>query len=148
MVTRFALLPWLGESRASPRFRAPRPRSKASKPLSVTPSPFAPSSGCTRRCGMSPRQQARRGYPVPAKPATGRFGARLAQAVEIKGALCAGIDPHPALLELWGCREDVGGVYRFARRAVEALGRVAEMIKPLSPFFERYGEAGIAVLER
>ncbi len=85
---------------------------------------------------------------MPAKPATGRFGARLAQAVEIKGALCAGIDPHPALLELWGCREDVAGVERFALRAVEALAPVAAMIKPQSAFFERYGSAGIAVLER
>ncbi len=85
---------------------------------------------------------------MPAKPATGRFGARLAQAVEIKGALCAGIDPHPALLELWGCREDVAGVERFALRAVEALAPVAAMIKPQSAFFERYGAAGIAVLER
>jgi orotidine-5'-phosphate decarboxylase len=72
----------------------------------------------------------------------------LTQAVDVKGALCAGIDPHPALLELWGCRTDVAGVERFALHAVEALAPVVAMIKPQSAFFERYGAAGIAVLER
>lgn len=84
----------------------------------------------------------------PAQPAVGGFGARLTRAVGIKGALCAGIDPHPALLELWGCRDDVAGVERFALHAVEALAPVVAMIKPQSAFFERYGAAGIAVLER
>jgi orotidine-5'-phosphate decarboxylase len=83
-----------------------------------------------------------------AEPASGGFGARLTQAVDVKGALCAGIDPHPALLELWGCRTDVAGVERFALHAVEALAPVVAMIKPQSAFFERYGAAGIAVLER
>jgi orotidine-5'-phosphate decarboxylase len=69
-------------------------------------------------------------------------------AVRVKGALCAGIDPHPALLELWGCRNDVAGVERFALHAVEALAPVAAMIKPQSAFFEQYGAVGIAVLER
>lgn len=72
----------------------------------------------------------------------------MTQAVDVKGALCAGIDPHPALLELWGCRTDVAGVERFALHAVEALAPVVAMIKPQSAFFERYGAAGIAVLER
>src|SRR3954471_23537099 len=124
MVMRFAPLPWLGESRASPRSRAPPPRSKASRPSSATPSPFAPSSRSTRRCALSPRHQARRRHPVPAdpaEPAAGGFGARLTQAMQTKGALCAGIDPHPALLKLWGCRDDVAGVERFALHAVEAL---------------------------
>jgi orotidine-5'-phosphate decarboxylase len=84
----------------------------------------------------------------PAQPVAGRFGARLKQAVEAKGPLCAGIDPHPALLELWGCRDDVAGIERFALRAVEALAPVVAMFKPQSAFFERYGAGGVAVLER
>ncbi|MER6894379.1 orotidine 5'-phosphate decarboxylase, partial [Amycolatopsis sp. NPDC000740] len=33
---------------------------------------------------------------------TARFGARLAEAVAARGPLCAGIDPHPGLIESWG----------------------------------------------
>jgi orotidine-5'-phosphate decarboxylase len=30
------------------------------------------------------------------------FGVRLRAAMDAHGPLCAGIDPHPALLEAWG----------------------------------------------
>ena len=49
------------------------------------------------------------------------FGARLSSAVEAKGPLCAGIDPHAALLGAWGLRDDVDGLERFTMTAVEAL---------------------------
>lgn len=72
----------------------------------------------------------------------------MKRAVEMRGPLCVGVDPHPALLREWGCSDDVGGVERFALGAVEALAPVVAVVKPQSAFFERYGARGIAVLER
>ncbi|GAA5015657.1 orotidine-5'-phosphate decarboxylase [Terrabacter aeriphilus] len=76
------------------------------------------------------------------------FGARLQAAMRERGALCAGIDPHRALVESWGLTYDVAGLERFALTCVEAFaGRVAA-VKPQSAFFEVFGSRGIAVLER
>ncbi|MFV2087877.1 orotidine-5'-phosphate decarboxylase [Micromonospora sp. LOL_021] len=75
------------------------------------------------------------------------FGQRLHRAVNVRGPLCVGVDPHPELLTRWGLPDDVGGLARFAATAVEALGDVAAVVKPQSAFFERFGSAGIAVLE-
>ena len=42
------------------------------------------------------------------------FGARLHAAVRARGPLCAGIDPHAALLHEWGLEDSVAGLERFA----------------------------------
>ncbi|WP_116049200.1 orotidine-5'-phosphate decarboxylase [Amycolatopsis palatopharyngis] len=76
------------------------------------------------------------------------FGARLSAAVAERGPLCAGVDPHPALLREWGLTADAGGLERFALTATEALAGEVSVLKPQSAFFEAYGSAGIAVLER
>jgi orotidine-5'-phosphate decarboxylase len=76
------------------------------------------------------------------------YGLRLQRRVAERGALCAGIDPHPQLLSDWGLALDVHGLERCARTMVEALGDVVPVFKPQSAFFEAYGSAGIAVLER
>lgn len=76
------------------------------------------------------------------------FGHRLAEAVADRGRLCVGIDPHPGLLEAWGLDDDLSGLERFALSAIEAIAPVAGIVKPQSAFFERFGSAGIAVLER
>ncbi len=76
------------------------------------------------------------------------FGARLVSAVAARGPLCVGIDPHPELLSEWGLESDVVGLERFCRRVVEALGETIAVLKPQSAFFEAYGSAGIAVLEK
>ena len=76
------------------------------------------------------------------------FGDRLTEALDKRGSLCVGIDPHPGLLESWKLGSDVDGLARFADICVEAFGGLAAVIKPQSAFFERYGSAGIAVLER
>jgi len=75
------------------------------------------------------------------------FGERLRSAMDARGPLCAGIDPHAGLLEAWGLPESVSGLKAFALRAAEVLGPVSAAIKPQSAFFERFGSAGIAVLE-
>ena len=76
------------------------------------------------------------------------FGARLTEAVSARGPLCAGIDPHPALLSAWGLPLDVSGLERFALTCVEALAGEIAVLKPQSAFFEAFGSRGIAVLER
>ena len=76
------------------------------------------------------------------------FGERLEQAVEARGRLCVGIDPHPGLLDDWGLTDSVVGLERFALTAAEAFGGSAAVVKPQSAFFERFGSRGIAVLER
>jgi orotidine-5'-phosphate decarboxylase len=64
------------------------------------------------------------------------------------GPLCAGIDPHPALLHEWGLDDDLAGLQRFTLTAVEAFAGSVAAVKPQSAFYERFGSAGIAVLER
>jgi orotidine-5'-phosphate decarboxylase len=76
------------------------------------------------------------------------FGARLTTAVSMRGPLCVGIDPHPSLLADWGLPMSAAGLERFAMTCVEALAGEIAVLKPQSAFFETYGSAGIAVLER
>lgn len=75
------------------------------------------------------------------------FGERLHRAMDERGQLCVGIDPHPELLARWGLSDDVTGLARFSERVVEALGDRVAVFKPQSAFFERFGSRGIAVLE-
>jgi len=65
-----------------------------------------------------------------------------------RGPLCAGIDPHPGLLAQWGLGDTVGGLETFAMTCVEAFAGTVAVVKPQSAFFERFGSAGVAVLER
>jgi orotidine-5'-phosphate decarboxylase len=76
------------------------------------------------------------------------FGIRLREAMDARGPLCVGIDPHAALLEAWGLGDDVAGLERFSRTVVEALADRVAVLKPQAAFFERFGSRGIAVLER
>jgi len=76
------------------------------------------------------------------------FGARLHAAMAARGPLCVGIDPHPELLKAWGLPVDAAALETFALTAAEAFGDTAAIVKPQSAFFEAFGSAGIAVLER
>jgi orotidine-5'-phosphate decarboxylase len=76
------------------------------------------------------------------------FGERLDAAVRARGALCVGIDPHASLLAAWGLPDSADGVARFASTCVSAFAGEVAVVKPQSAFFERFGAAGIAVLER
>ena len=76
------------------------------------------------------------------------FGARLHAALDARGPLCAGIDPHAALLHAWGLGDDVAGLERFALGATEGLAPHVSVVKPQSAFYERFGSRGVAVLER
>ena len=79
---------------------------------------------------------------------TEAFGARLRKALDTRGPLCVGVDPHAALLGSWSLPDSVVGLERFALTVVEALAERVAVLKPQSSFFERFGSAGIAVLER
>jgi len=68
--------------------------------------------------------------------------------VEARHPLVVGIDPHPSLLAAWGLERSVSGLERCARGLVDAVGDQVAVFKPQSAFFETYGSAGIAVLER
>ncbi|MFI8931875.1 orotidine-5'-phosphate decarboxylase [Streptomyces sp. NPDC053474] len=76
------------------------------------------------------------------------FGARLRQAMDTRGPLCVGIDPHASLLSAWGLGDDIKGLETFTRTVVEALGDQVAVFKPQAAFFERFGSRGVAVLER
>ncbi|MDQ0276296.1 orotidine-5'-phosphate decarboxylase [Arthrobacter silviterrae] len=89
----------------------------------------------------------------PAAPATqggaGRapFGARLWAAMQAKGPLCVGIDPHPGLLAAWGLPDTPGGLRSFSLAALEAVAPLAAAVKPQVALYERHGSAGMAALE-
>ncbi|MFC8733928.1 orotidine-5'-phosphate decarboxylase [Luteimicrobium sp. NPDC057192] len=78
---------------------------------------------------------------------TAPFGARLAAAMDERGPLCVGIDPHATLLDAWGLPDDAAGVREFGLRVVEAVGGRVPAVKPQAAFFERHGSRGVAALE-
>ncbi|OBK49970.1 orotidine-5'-phosphate decarboxylase [Mycobacterium sp. 1081908.1] len=75
------------------------------------------------------------------------FGARLAAAKLSRGPLCLGIDPHPELLRAWDLPTTADGLAAFCDVCIEAFSGFA-VVKPQVAFFEAYGAAGYAVLER
>ena len=79
---------------------------------------------------------------------TSSFGSRLAAEFAAGRHLCAGIDPHASLLVEWGLSDDAAGAERFGRAVVAAAAGVAAVVKPQVSFFERFGSAGFAALER
>jgi orotidine-5'-phosphate decarboxylase len=79
---------------------------------------------------------------------TGTFGERLSGAFDRFGRLCVGIDPHSWLLADWNLPDSAGGAETFGRRVVWAAAGRAGIVKPQVAFYERFGSAGYAALER
>ncbi|GAB3294220.1 orotidine-5'-phosphate decarboxylase [Pseudoclavibacter terrae] len=77
----------------------------------------------------------------------GGFGTRLQHAVENRGRLCIGIDPHEFLLDAWGLPNTAAGAREFGLRVVEAAGERVGVVKPQIAFYERFGSSGFAALE-
>ncbi len=76
------------------------------------------------------------------------FLARLARRTATVGSvLCVGIDPSPTMLPA-GWPASLAGIERLARLVAEAAAPHAAAVKPNLAFFEAYGSAGIAALER
>lgn len=76
------------------------------------------------------------------------FGARARAAMAAYGPACVGIDPHASVLASWDLPDSVAGLDRFASICVEAFAGQVAFVKPQSAFFERFGAAGIVILER
>jgi orotidine-5'-phosphate decarboxylase len=73
---------------------------------------------------------------------------RLASRSRTTGTvLCLGLDPDPAALPA-GFSADVAGIERFAALVLDAALPVAAAVKPNLAFFEAFGAAGLAALER
>ena len=73
-----------------------------------------------------------------------RLGARSRMTGTV---LCLGLDPDPATLPA-GFARDLAGLERFAALLLEAAVPYAAAVKPNLAFFEAYGSAGMAALER
>ena len=76
------------------------------------------------------------------------FGERLVERVREVGPLCVGIDPSRRLVEAWGRSDTIDGLEFVARTTLESVADIAGAVKPQVAFFERFGAAGYAVLER
>jgi orotidine-5'-phosphate decarboxylase len=73
---------------------------------------------------------------------------RLADRSAAAGSvLCLGLDPDPDALP-HGFARDLAGVERFAALVLEAALPCAAAVKPNLAFYEAFGSAGIAALER
>ncbi len=73
-----------------------------------------------------------------------RLDARIRR---VGSVLCLGLDPTIDGLPA-GFPQDLDGIERFAALVLEAAGPYAAAVKPNLAFFEAYGSAGIAALER
>jgi len=79
---------------------------------------------------------------------TGTYLERLAARSRATGTvLCLGLDPDPDALPV-GFSRDLAGIERFAALVLEAATPVAAAVKPNLAFFEAFGSAGLAALER
>ncbi len=84
----------------------------------------------------------------PAANRSNAFLERVGDRVERVGSyLCVGVDPDPAALPE-GFTRDVAGIEAFSRLLIEAASPYAAAIKANISFFEAFGSAGIAALER
>lgn len=79
---------------------------------------------------------------------SGTYLARLGARARATGTvLCVGLDPDPEALPP-GFPASLAGIERFAALVLEAALPFATAIKPNLAFFEAYGSAGMAGLER
>ncbi len=78
---------------------------------------------------------------------TGYLERLAARTGAVGTVLCLGLDPDPASLPD-GFSRDLAGTERFATLLVEAAAPFAAAVKPNLAFFESFGSAGMAMLER
>ena len=97
---------------------------------------------------MTTESEAERGSQSVAVPAGRGYLDRLAaRSVAVGSVLCVGLDPDPASLPASFSR-DLAGLEAFCRLVLEGAAPYAAAIKPNLAFFEAYGSAGMASLER
>ena len=76
------------------------------------------------------------------------FSRKLETAFDAKGQLCVGIDPHEEILVENGFEVSAKGVLDFGLEMLEQLQNSVSIVKPQVSFFERFGSAGFASLEK
>jgi orotidine-5'-phosphate decarboxylase len=97
---------------------------------------------------VTTESEAELGSQVAAAPAGGGYLDRLAaRSAAVGSVLCVGLDPDPASLPASFSR-DLAGLEAFCRLVLDAAAPHAAAIKPNLAFFEAYGSAGLAALER
>jgi orotidine-5'-phosphate decarboxylase len=82
--------------------------------------------------------------PEAGTPYLDRLAARSAATGTV---LCLGLDPVPTALPK-GFSADIGGIERFVELVLEAALPFAAAVKPNLSFYEAFGSAGLAALER
>ena len=89
------------------------------------------------------------GYePNPSDAGVAPYLIRLGERTAAVGTvLCVGVDPDPASLPA-GFSPDIRGIEAFAQLVLDATLDSAAAVKPNLAFFEAFGSAGIAALER
>jgi len=76
------------------------------------------------------------------------FGSRLLQTFSSRGQLCVGMDPSVDQLERWGLPVSSAGAEAFCTQIIDSCQADVGILKPQVSFFEQFGSAGFAVLER
>ncbi len=120
--------------------------------LPATPAPTVTPSASAAPVGEQPRPViagGRAGKPGVAEVGAAstyleRLGARSRKTGTV---LCLGLDPDPETLPA-GFGRDLAGLERFAALLLEAAVPYAAAVKPNLAFFEAFGSAGLAALER
>ena len=109
------------------------------------PTGSSPPTSSRRR----PRRPCRRRRPRRPAPRDGRLPRTTGGPVRGRSARCSAwaSTPTPTALPD-GFSRDLAGIEAFARLIVEAAAPYAAAVKPNLAFFEAYGSAGIAALER
>ena len=75
------------------------------------------------------------------------FSRKLERAFNNYGQLCVGVDPHATLLIDNGIDDSLQGLEEFSSRLLEGMIGHVGIVKFLVSFFERFGSAGLKVLE-
>jgi len=126
-------------------------------------------AGADRRCGprcelaaglVHPRRPAAEADPEPdapvpewfrrdpvSPPGPGYLERLASRSASVGTVLCVGLDPDPEALPE-GLPPGLAGVEAFAALILEAVAPFAAAVKPNLAFFEAFGSAGLAALER
>jgi orotidine-5'-phosphate decarboxylase len=76
------------------------------------------------------------------------FGSRLVKTLQKHGQLCVGIDPSLEQLSDWNLSIDVGSLESFGKEIIDGCHDLVGIVKLQVAFFEQFGSAGFAVLEK
>ena len=72
---------------------------------------------------------------------------RLLALTRNQPVICVGLDPHPAVLETFGCQDTPEGLHSWVQILLrQVLDAGVSVVKPQVALFERHGVAGMAAL--